>query len=482
MSADASAPAAYRASAQADSPKASRSLWMRDALDREPGAASPPLRGAHEADVCVVGGGLTGLWTALRLKEQEPSLSVIVLEADVCGAGASGANGGFAMTWWPKVSTLKKIMTTDDALRMARDSEQAVAGIGEFCRTYDIDADFMPSGWLWAATNPSQLGSWQATLDDLAALGAHPFEELSPDKVASLSGSAQHLGGVFEPGVATVQPAALVRGLRAVAIASGVQVAERSPMTGHEAGPAGITVRTPGGTVKAQRVVLATNAWLARFREIRRHLLVLGSDVVATAPVPDLLERSGWVPGLAISDSRRLVHYYRTTSDGRVVFGKGGGRLAFGAQLNRDAWATSTRGPQVEAQLTRTYPWLAQAKITNTWAGAIDYACDSLPFFGRLGGDQRVVYGVGFSGNGVGPSYLGGRILAALALGRDDEWANSPMIRTPRKTLPPEPVRYLGGHVVRAALTRKEADEDRDARPSPLVIGLAKLDPTSFVG
>jgi glycine/D-amino acid oxidase-like deaminating enzyme len=482
MSTDAFPAVASRALTHANSPAAARSLWMQDALGREPGSGGPPLSGSHTADVCVVGGGLTGLWAALRLAELDRSLSITVLEADICGSGASGANGGFAMTWWPKVATLKKIMSTDDALRMARDSEHAVAAMGEFCRQHRIDADFMPSGWLWAATNASQVDSWKATLDDLAALGAYPFKELSPDQVTALSGSSQHVGGVFESGVATVQPAALVRGLRSAAIAAGVRVSEHSPMTGYDAGPAAITVRTPAGTVKTQRLVLATNAWLARFREIRRHLLVLGSDVVATAPMPGLLETSGWLPGLAISDSRRLVHYYRTTGDGRVVFGKGGGRLGFCGRFDRDAWATSARTADVSAQLARTYPWIAAANVTHSWAGPIDYSCDSLPFFGRLGGDPRVVYGVGFSGNGVGPSYLGGRILASLSLGLDDEWANSPMIRTPATSLPPEPVRYLGGRLVRAALIRKEADEDREARPSRIAARLAKLDPTSFVG
>lgn len=210
---------------------AARSLWMQEALARE-SETSASLLGTRKVDVCVVGGGLTGLWSALRVKEQEPSLDVAVLEADICGSGASGVNGGFAMTWWPKVATLKKVMGTGDALRMAAASEKAVQDIGVFCRHNGIDAAFKPAGWLWAATNPSQVNSWQATLEDLAALGAEPFKQLSAAEVAEMSGSDQHLGGVFEAGVATIQPAALVRGLRSAAIAAGVHVWEHSPMTG----------------------------------------------------------------------------------------------------------------------------------------------------------------------------------------------------------------------------------------------------------
>lgn len=459
-----------------------RSLWMQAALGCEAERSPVVLAGHHDVDVCIVGGGFTGLWTALRLKEHVPSLEVGVLEADICGSGASGANGGFAMTWWPKTTTLAKVMSTDDAVRMARASQEAVADIGRFCEQHGIAADFRPEGWLWAATNPSQLDSWRATLDDLARLGETPFRELDADRVAELSGSRQHLGGVFEDGVATVQPAALARGLRTVALAAGVRVWEHSPMTRLDRNTDRVVAHTPQGRVRASRMVLATNAWLAGYREIRRHLLVLGSDIVATQAVPELLSGSAFGTGLAISDSRRLVHYYRATEDGRVVFGKGGGRLSFHGRLDPERWARSTRDEAVRAQLVRTYPALAGARITHAWSGAVDYSCDSLPFFGRLKGDERIVYAVGFSGNGVGPSHLAGRVLASMALGLDDEWGASPLVRTPKTYLPPEPFRYVGGLAVRSALLRKEAAEDRGRRPSRLSEAIAGLDPTSFVG
>lgn len=464
-----------------DPTPAARSLWMQEALAGESDTRAR-LLGSRKVDACIVGGGLTGLWTALRVKKQEPSLEVAVLEADICGSGASGVNGGFAMTWWPKVKTLAKVMGTDDALRMAAASETAVQDIGHFCRRRGIDAAFKPSGWLWAATNPSQMNSWQATLDHLAGLGAEPFKQLSAVEVAEMSGSDQHLGGVFEAGVATIQPASLVRGLRSAAIAAGIHVWEHSPMTGLHRGPEGVTLSTFDGTVLAQRVALATSAWLARFREIRRHLIVLGSDVVATAPIPRLLEGSALPEGLAISDSRRLVHYYRSTDDGRIVFGKGGGRLAFRGRIDREEWSKNSRPADVHAHLTRMYPATANADITHAWSGPVDYSSDALPFFGRLGGDPRVVYGVGFSGNGVGPSGLGGRIMASLLLDADDEWSNSPMVRKPKMWLPPEPIRYVGGRMVRTALVSKEVAEDSGGKPSRVATFLASLDPTSFVG
>jgi len=459
-----------------------RPLWMQLALGETIEDETPGLDGDHVVDVCIVGGGLTGLWTALHIAQREPSIRVGVLEADVCGSGASGANGGFAMTWWPKFATLKKLMSTDDAVRLATASQDAVAQTGLFCAAHGIAADFMPSGWLWVATNSSQLGSWDDTISTLATAGASPFRTLTREEVVAMSGSERHLGGVFEAGVATVQPGALVRGLRAAALAAGVSIWEKTPMLRYEATAKGVTVRVPGATLHASQLVLATNAWLARYPEIRRHLLVLGSDVLATAPAPEELASTGWIPGLAISDSRRLVQYYRPTNDGRVVFGKGGGRIGYGAHMNRSTWSTPLRGPELIDQFRRTYPRLDAVPIDSTWSGAVDYSSDSMPFFGRLGDSPRVHYGVGFSGNGVGPSYLGGKILASLALEGDDEWATSPMVRTPGTTLPPEPFRAIGGWVVRAAMRDKEAAEDQEDNPSDVVRRLTRLDPTSFVG
>lgn len=459
-----------------------RPLWMQQVLENEVDGEDHSPHGHEKLDICIVGGGFTGLWTAIKIAELEPSVRVGVLESDICGAGASGANGGFAMTWWPKFATLKKMMSTDDALRLAVASEEAVAQIGKFCDNHHIEAEFMPSGWLWTATNPSQLGSWDDTIKDLARAGASPFRPLSQREVLEMGGSERHLGGVFEAGVATVQPAALVRGLRAAAIAAGVQVWEKTPMLDFDATAHAVKIKVPGAVVTADQLVLTTNAWLARYGEIRRHLLVLGSDVIATEPVPERLRSVGWVPGLAISDSRRLVHYYRPTNEGRVVFGKGGGRLGFRAHMNRSVWATALRTSEVVDQFRRTYPMLDDVAITNTWSGAVDYSSDSLPFFGALGGSERVHFGVGFSGNGVGPSYVGGQILASLALGRDDEWGTSPMIRTPRTALPPEPFRHLGGQLVRAAMRSKESTEDQGKKPSRLVCRITDLDPTSFVG
>jgi putative aminophosphonate oxidoreductase len=454
-----------------------RSLWLDEALAADPGAPAPPLAGETRADVCIVGGGYTGLWTALELREREPGLDVVLVEADICGGGASGRNGGFVLSWWAKFKTLRALLGEGEALRIARASADAVAEIGAFCEREGIDAHFRPDGWLWTATSDAQRGAWRATLAELERAGVAPFEELPADEVARRAGSPAHVAGIFEPTAATVQPALLARGLRRVALERGVRIFERTPMTGLERG----RVRTGGGSVAADRVVLATNAWAARVRELRRALVVIASDMVATEPFGERLARDGWADGVAISDSRLLVNYFRSTRDGRVAFGRGGGTLAFGGRVGSAFDGESPRAADVAAEWRRLYPQFADVRTTAGWTGPIDRSVTSLPFFGRLREHPHVAYGVGFSGNGVGPSLLGGRILASLVLDADDDWSRCGLARGPVGRFPPEPARFVGGHVVRAAVARKERADDEGRRAGRLTRALAGLAPAGLV-
>lgn len=456
-----------------------RSLWLQEAL--KGAAAAPLLAGDERADVCIVGGGYTGLWTAIRLKELEPSLDVALVEADVCGGGASGRNGGFVLSWWSKFDTMLELAGVDEARRLAHASADAVAEIGEFCTRHDIDARYHHDGWLWATTNAAQEGSWRSTIEVLENHGEHPFVELAPEEVAARSGSPVHLGGVLEETGAVVQPARLARGLMRAAGGLGVRIFERSPMRSVEPEPRGVRVRTAAGSVLADRVVLAMNAWGVRFPEIRRRVLVVGSDVVATEPVLERLAEIGWTDGLAISDDRMLVHYYRTTDDGRIAFGKGGGELARRGRLGPRFQGTTPFAAAAIAGFRRTYPMLEDVRITNAWSGPIDRTRSGMPYFARLGGRPEIVYGVGYSGNGVGPSNVGGRILASMALGRDDEWSGCALAAPPRESWPPEPFRFVGGILLRDALVRKERAEDEGRRPAAADRALLRVAPLGIV-
>jgi glycine/D-amino acid oxidase-like deaminating enzyme len=462
-------------------PDATRGLLFSEAVAAEPPLAGlGPLDGSTRADVCIVGGGFTGLWTALEIKRRSPGTDVLVIEADRCGGGASGRNGGFAMTWWSKFPSLVKLCGTIDALGLARRAEDAVRDIGRFCDEQGIDADFRPCGWVWAATNVGQNDAWGATLAALAAAGVSPYEPLSRNEVAERTGSPVHLAGVFEPGVATVQPAKLARGLTRVALRAGVRICEGTAMTELRGGdPAEIV--TDRGIVRASAVVLAINAWASQIPQVGRGLVVVSSDVVATAPIPDELDAIGWRHGPAVSDSRRLVNYYRTSRDGRVLFGKGGGAVAVNGRLGREYHVASPRAAEVSAQFRFIYPMLWQAPIEQAWRGPIDYSVTGLPFFARLDGQPNVIIAAGFSGNGVGPSKLAGELLAEMTLDGGDAGLPPALTRMPAPRLPPEPVRYVGARLVRGALARKEAREDVGGRPDRLTTFLAGLDPTSFV-
>src|SRR3954469_305485 len=388
-------------------------LWLAQVEDAE----REPLRSRVRADVCVVGGGYSGLWTSLSLAAA--GASVVLVEAQRCGDGASGRNGGFALSLWSKLPSLTALCGRAEALRLA---EASTAGLEEL-------PGFERGSWTWSATSAAQVGSWEDAVD-----AGGPFEPVE--------------GGVVERGAGTVLPARLVSSLRQRALAAGVGVYERSPMVALDR-DAGV-VRTPGGAVRADAVVLATNAWLAAVPELRRSIAVVSSDVVATEP---LARVPGLGPGECVSDSRMMVRYWRADDDGRVVLGRGGGALAYGARFASFVSPPPERTAAVASELPQLVAETRGARIEYAWGGAVDRSANGLPFFGVLPGRTRVVYGAGFSGNGVGPCFVGGRGMASLALRRDDEWSGCGLLHAaPPGRFPPEPIRWAGGQLVRRAV------------------------------
>jgi glycine/D-amino acid oxidase-like deaminating enzyme len=454
-----------------------RSLWLQEALGDAPD--EPPLQGDARADVCVIGGGYVGLWTAYWLKRLDPACDVVVLEQDVCGGGASGRNGGFVLSWWAKLPSLERIVGAEDAVAMCRLSQAAIDELRGVCERHAIDARFRRGGWLWTARTRAQLGAWNATVDAVERHAPGTFVPLRPDEVARRTGSPRHLAGVLEPSGATVQPALLARGLRGACLGLGVRIHEHTRVRRFRR-RAPLTVRTAQGRVTAERLVVATNAWAAGLPELHRRLLVISSDIVATAPIPDRLGALGWTGGEAITDSQLMVDYYRTTRDGRIAFGKGGWGIALGGWIPRSFDRSARRARGVAADLHHAYPQLRDVPIEHDWSGPIDRSADGLPLLGALGGRDGVLYGVGWSGNGVGPSLLGGRVLASRALGLDTEHARLPLWNRSAGSFPPDPIRYAGAHLVREAVRRKELAEQAGARPHRLLVALSGLVPAGL--
>ncbi|SEK13927.1 putative aminophosphonate oxidoreductase [Paraburkholderia diazotrophica] len=456
------------------------SFWLKDALDSEAHEPLVALDRDRAADVCIVGGGFTGLWSAIEIKQARPETEVVVVERDLCGSGASGRNGGFVLSLWAKFVSLAKVCDEIEAERLCNLSSQAILDLRAFCEKHDIDAELRLDGWLWTATSQAQIGTWDATVAAAARLGQAPFE--TPRNEAALpGGSAAHLAGVFERISASVQPAKLARGLKRHAVRLGVRVFERSPMLALDRGvPAQVCCQH--GSVTAQSVILAMNAWGSVFAEIRKAIAVVSSDIVITRPLPKLLDAIHWTDGMTISDCRMLVHYYRTTPDGRIVFGKGGGsgKMAFGSRIEGKFDGRSPIESTVADWLSRIYPDVTQSDVVQSWTGPIDRSINGLPSFGALPGSPHIFYGIGYSGNGVGPSMLGGKILRSLALSLDDEWARCGLVQPLRRAFPPEPFRYIGARVVRQAVAQSDLAADEGRVPGLIVRGLTRLAPAGL--
>jgi glycine/D-amino acid oxidase-like deaminating enzyme len=418
------------------------------------------------ADVCVVGGGFTGLWTALALKQREPSLDVVLVEAEACGGGPSGRNGGFLHGYWESLAELVPLLGRERALELARSSEGIVPAV----RALDADVWLKQGGMLMVSAAPAQDAAIDHAVAAASAVGApEQALPLDEDAVAERIRSPVFRHGVFFPHAATVQPARLVRALREAVLAAGVALHEGTRAIRISNGE----VVTPNGRVRAPEAVIAVNAAATGWRPVARHATNFGSYVVLTEPVPELLEEMGWTGEEAFVDGRMFLHYSRTTNDGRVLMGSATGPIGFRGRLDSRFTTDLPTAARAEHGLRRLLPGLNAARIERAWGGPIDVAADHLPFFGTVDG-KRIHYGLGYSGNGVGPSWLGGQILASLALGLDDEWTASPLATRGVPSLPPEPLKRLGGGIVRRAIMAVECAEEENRRPPlPARLGAA---------
>jgi glycine/D-amino acid oxidase-like deaminating enzyme len=437
----------------------SRAPWWLDEASPDP--ETEPLAGDAEADVAIVGGGFTGLWTALELKRRDPDRRVTVLEAEHVGFGPSGRNGGFLETYWCALPRLRSRLGNEAALALASASEGALTAVADLGEDVWLRRD----GMLEVSTTPTQDAAVDEAILVAAELGVH--ERAVPVEPAI---SPVFRKGVRFPDAATVQPARLVRALRRAALLTGVVLHERSRVTSFRPGE----VATAGGRLRAGDIVVATNAWMSGWRPTSRSLTPFGSYVVLTEPVPELLAEIGWIGGEAIADGRMFLHYFRTTADGRVLMGSASGPIGRSGRIDARFFDDAATVSRAEQGLRRLLPGLAAARVERAWGGPVDVSSDQLPFFATVPG-TRIHYGAGYSGNGVGPSWLGGQILASLVLGSDDEWSHLPLAGRMPPRLPPEPVRHLGGALVRRAILSVEAADEAGRRPSFFARGVASL-------
>jgi glycine/D-amino acid oxidase-like deaminating enzyme len=467
--------------------------WLEEAGEVQP---MPLLEGEQSADVVVIGGGYTGMWAAWQVKALEPEARVVLLEAEVCGQGPSGRNGGFCNVMWFSLPNMLARWGDEGALAVARASAEAVAGIESFCREQEVDAWFRRGGYLQVSTAPAHDGAWDEALAAYRQLGgSDAIEPLAPPEVAARCASPTFRGGAYYPDAATVQPARLALGLRERLRNAGVGVYEHSPVRSLRAvlaragmasagsaasGP--VEARTSSGAVRAGAAIVAIGAAAkAPGAPLRNALTVTSSHIVLTEPVPDVLEGVGWTCGECITDSRALIDYFRTTPDGRIAFGWGGGRIAVGARLRGRAEVDPKVVTAAAERLYEYFPLLAEsgsgrdgpARITHAWGGPVDVSPTHLPFIVPL--SDNTFAAAGYTGNGVGPSHMVGRALASLALDRSDEHSRLPIVDPSPQRVPPEPFHWLGGETIRRALVSKEEAELAGHDPSVLSKAISKL-------
>jgi glycine/D-amino acid oxidase-like deaminating enzyme len=455
---------------------AARSWWLEEALARPEfaGEPCPPLDRDLTADVVILGGGYTGMWSAFFLKEREPGLDVILLEADICGGGPSGRNGGFCDGWWGHLSDLVRTYGDADAMELMMVVGRSPGEIGRWCEQHGVDAWFHHGGDLAVATSPAQEARLDRALEVPTRLGVEDeFVRLSAADVQKRCASPRFGSGLLVPDAATVQPARLARGLRRVLLERGVRIFEGTRVTRFGFGSP-LVAETPRGTVRAGEAVIGLGAWATWWRAFRPRLTVRGSYVVVTAPAPERLEAIGWTGGEAVRDLRSSLHYLRTTPDGRIAFGLGGLQPGLARRIDRRYDYVDRYASRVASDLVGMFPNFAGVSIEAAWGGPINVSGFTTPFFGSLA-PGNVHFGLGYTGNGVGPSHLGGKILASLALHAEDGFTRLAVVTREPKRFPPEPIRSPGMLAANAAIRRKDDLEDAGRPVDPLTGFVARL-------
>ena len=460
-------PATRGASRAAVPPVGARSWWLEEALRADPGAPCPPLAGELTADVCIVGGGFAGLWTAYELGERDPGLGIVLIESDIVGAGGSGANGGFFSPSWTMLSSLCSSLGEEGGVTYAAALAAGVDELDGWIARHDARIDAWHEGILYA-----RAGDWQPGPDDetfrLLEKHGHTDRLRRVDAAGArlVADSPRFVGGVVTPDLTVLQPGKLARELRRVLLERGVRIFESTPMVRVEAGRRPLVV-TPAGSVSAGTVVLTYGAWAARERHFRRAFAVCTDFMVVTEPIPELIERLGWTSHMGVADLREMLYYLRRTADDRIAIGGGAMGIVRGAHI-RGRVLTAPRLVEAAAHgLTWLFPQLAEVRFDAAWSGPMDITGAALPFFESAPGGA-IHAGLGFSGHGLTSTRLGGKILASLVLRADDEWSRMPVVGPPLVRLPPEPVRWPLVQTTSLAYEARDRAHEQGRRPGLL--------------
>ena len=417
-------------------------LWL-DTPDRP--APRPALDGDVEVDLAVVGGGFTGLWTALRAVERSPGLRVLLLEADRIAEHATGRNGGFCEATLTHGEANGKDRWPDEYDAMYRMGLANLDAIESTVGRYGIECGWARGGALAVATRPHEVTS------DLS---------LSAEEVRAMVDSPTYLAGHHEPEeCALVDPARLAWGLAAAAEGLGVRIAEQTRVTGISAGE----LTTAGGTVRAKQIALATNAFPPLLRRLRLSTVPVYDYVLATEPLTDAqLAALRWDPAIGIADSGNQFHYYRITPDHRILWGGYDAIYHFRRGIDPAHEQRAETFAILERHFFETFPQLAGIRFTHRWAGVIDTSTRFCAFYGTVHAG-RTAYALGFTGLGVGASRFAADVMLDLLAGEETERTRLKMVRTKPRPFPPEPFAWIGIRLTTWSLARADRTGKRNA-------------------
>ncbi|MEW6567433.1 MAG: FAD-dependent oxidoreductase [Chloroflexota bacterium] len=425
-------------------PYTDKSFWLSQCGPYTP---NPSLEGDHTVDVAIIGGGYTGLATAYNLCQDDPGLRVAVLEAAIVGYGASGRNGGFNMTLFGlEPAVTKALFGQARTVEAHRYMERAVDYVRDLIARHQMQSDYEHPGFLRVATTPGFVRRIQHDMEILTQMGIGGLEWWDADRVRQEVDSPLFLGAWWEPRCGLLNPAKHVRELKRITQEAGAQVYEETPVHSVERGPR-FALRTPRGSLQAEKLVFATNAYSHLFPELRRRQVPAFTHMVVTEPLTaEQLASLGWRNRQGIEDARNFVHYLRLTADNRIAIGGSDVSIAFGANMERDL------NPRVfsdlERDLVSMFPALRGIRFVDRWGGPVSVPVDMAPAIGFVG-DRRVVFSLGCVGHGVSMTHLNGRTIADLLLGKETDLTQVWFVGRTMIPWPPEPLRFAVSHAIR---------------------------------
>ncbi len=433
--------------------------WFDDVDEPE---SNKTLVRTESCDLCVVGGGYTGLWTALIAKERDPSRDVVLLEGDTVGWGASGRNGGFMESSLTHGIANGQERFPGELGTLERLGLANLDAIEETIRRYGIDCDFERTGVIDVALGDHYLGELREDYRQLAALG-QDVELLNKDAMQAEVHSPLYVGGLWRKGrAAMVDPARLAWGLKAACERLGVRIYEHTKATDLARDGVGVLVTTPLGRVRAGRVALGTNAFPPLLRAMKHYIVPVYDYVLCTEPLsPAQLEAIGWRNRQGLSDYNNQFHYYRLTADNRIIWGGYDAIYYFRSKIDPALEMRFETFAKLSEHFFSTFPQLEGVQFSHIWGGAID-TCTRFCVFWGTAMRGRVAYAAGYTGLGVGSTRFGAEVMLDLLEGRRTERTDLDFVKHKPMPWPPEPFRWAGIQATRWSLDREDRTGKRN--------------------